>query len=75
MFKDAKQVLRHGGELRIIGNRQLPYGNMLKTRYGGFTVIGMNAKCSICSTYLQQVYAAYHVCVLNHRGVTRVWHL
>ncbi|CAI8247087.1 MAG: Ribosomal RNA large subunit methyltransferase G [Glaciecola sp. HTCC2999] len=51
MFKDAKQVLRHGGELRIIGNRHLPYGNMLKKRYGGFTVIATNAKFSILSTY------------------------
>ena len=51
MFKDAKFVLRHGGELRIIGNRHLPYGNMLQKRFGGFSVIATNAKFSILSTY------------------------
>ncbi len=51
MFKDAHRVLHHAGELRIIGNRHLPYGEMLKKRFGGFTVTATNKKFSILSTF------------------------
>lgn len=50
MFKDSHFALRHGGELRIIGNRHLPYGDLLKKRFGGFKVVDTNKKFSILST-------------------------
>ena len=51
MFKDSHYALRFGGELRIIGNRHLPYGQVLKNRFGGFKVVATNKKFSILSAY------------------------
>ncbi len=49
MFSDAKRQLSRGGELRIIGNRHLDYPLKLKGLFGGYKVIGSNAKFSILS--------------------------
>lgn len=44
MFNDAKRVLKSGGELRIIGNRQLAYHVKLKRIFGNCTEIATNNK-------------------------------
>ncbi|WP_407646805.1 class I SAM-dependent methyltransferase [Fluctibacter halophilus] len=49
MFADARQHLRPGGELRIIGNRHLDYPAKLKRLFGGYTVVAANRKFSILS--------------------------
>jgi 16S rRNA (guanine1207-N2)-methyltransferase/23S rRNA (guanine1835-N2)-methyltransferase len=51
MFTDAKKALKHGGELRIVGNRHLDYPIKLKKLFGGYEVIDSNKKFSILSTY------------------------
>jgi len=51
MFNDAKMALKHGGELRIVGNRHLDYPIKLKKLFGGYAVIDNNKKFSILSTY------------------------
>lgn len=51
MFSDAKKALKHGGELRIVGNRHLDYPIKLKKLFGGYEVIDSNKKFSILSTY------------------------
>lgn len=51
MFKDSKSGLKHGGELRIVGNRHLDYPQKLKKLFGGYQVIDSNKKFSILSTY------------------------
>ncbi|MBC3765399.1 methyltransferase [Neptunicella marina] len=49
MFDDSYRHLNSGGELRIVGNRHLNYGQMLKKRFGGFKVVASNNKFSILS--------------------------
>lgn len=44
MFNDAKQVLRTGGELRIVGNRHLGYHDKLKRIFGGYKQVASNKK-------------------------------
>lgn len=44
MFKDSFRVLRKGGELRIIGNRQLAYHIKLKRIFGNEKLIASNDK-------------------------------
>jgi 23S rRNA (guanine1835-N2)-methyltransferase len=44
MFKDAKRVLRTGGELWIIGNRHLGYHIQLKKLFGNATTVASNKK-------------------------------
>jgi 23S rRNA (guanine1835-N2)-methyltransferase len=51
MFTDAKKALKHGGELRIVGNRHLDYPIKLKKLFGGYEVIDSNKKFSILSTH------------------------
>lgn len=49
MFRDAKQHLRMGGELHIVGNRHLDYPQKIKRLFGGFSLIASNNKFSIIS--------------------------
>lgn len=49
MFHDAYKVLRPGGELRVVANRHLPYGQTLKKRFGGFSVVASEHKFVILS--------------------------
>ena len=44
MFKQAQQVLRPGGELRVIGNRHLNYPISLKKLFGNCQVLVSNTK-------------------------------
>lgn len=44
MFKDSHRVLKKGGELRIIGNRQLAYHIKLKRIFGNERLIASNDK-------------------------------
>ena len=44
MFKDSHRVLKKGGELRIIGNRQLAYHRKLKRIFGNEKLIASNEK-------------------------------
>ncbi|MBD1580821.1 methyltransferase [Pseudoalteromonas sp. S16_S37] len=50
MFVQAKQVLKKGGELRIIGNRHLDYQDKLNRLFGNCKVIGNNKKFTVLST-------------------------
>ncbi|WP_088330671.1 methyltransferase [Lacimicrobium sp. SS2-24] len=49
MFKQAKDALHRGGELRIIGNRHLGYHHKLKRLFGGYHQVAANNKFSILS--------------------------
>ena len=49
MFKQAHQVLRFGGELRVIGNRHLNYHLSLKKLFGNCHQVASNAKFVIFS--------------------------
>ncbi|BFM14198.1 methyltransferase [Maricurvus nonylphenolicus] len=44
MFKDAKRVLRAGGELWVVGNRHLNYHQQLKRLFGNCELIASNKK-------------------------------
>jgi 16S rRNA G1207 methylase RsmC len=44
MFKDSHRVLKKGGELRIIGNRQLAYHIKLQRIFGNEKLIASNDK-------------------------------
>jgi len=50
MFKDARRVLRKGGELRIVGNRHLAYHAKLKKLFGNYSTIAANKKYVILAT-------------------------
>lgn len=50
MFNDAKRVLKTGGELRIIGNRQLGYHIKLKRVFGNCKIIANNKKFVVLSS-------------------------
>ncbi|MEW6990804.1 methyltransferase [Colwelliaceae bacterium 6441] len=49
MFKDSYRALKKGGELRIVGNRQLGYHIKLKRIFGNETLIASNEKFVILS--------------------------
>ena len=49
MFRDARRVLRKGGELRIVGNRHLAYHAKLKKLFGNCSNIAANRKFVILS--------------------------
>lgn len=49
MFNDAKRVLKHQGELHVVGNRHLDYPAKLKRLFGGYTVLASDRKFSILS--------------------------
>ena len=49
MFKQAYQVLRSGGELRVIGNRHLNYHLSLRKLFGNCHQVASNAKFVIFS--------------------------
>ena len=49
MFRQALEVLRPGGELRVIGNRHLGYGQSLKKLFGNCRHLAGNAKFDIFS--------------------------
>ncbi len=49
MFKESYKVLKNGGELRIIGNRQLAYHIKLQRLFGNSTTISSNKKFVILS--------------------------
>lgn len=51
MFRQARTVLRPGGELRVIGNRHLGYHRVLKRLFGHVEHISANAKFVILSAY------------------------
>ncbi|CAH9051785.1 Ribosomal RNA large subunit methyltransferase G [Pseudoalteromonas holothuriae] len=53
MFVQAKQVLKKGGELRIIGNRHLDYQDKLNRLFGNCKVIGNNKKFTVLSSMLR----------------------
>lgn len=44
MFCDAQRVLRQGGDLIVIGNRQLGYHEKLKRVFGNVKLIGQSNK-------------------------------
>ncbi|TGE85577.1 23S rRNA (guanine(1835)-N(2))-methyltransferase [Pseudoalteromonas sp. KS88] len=49
MFKQAKDTLKNGGELRIIGNRHLDYHDKLKRMFGNCQLLGSNKKFVVLS--------------------------
>ncbi|MCQ8878076.1 methyltransferase [Pseudoalteromonas shioyasakiensis] len=49
MFKQAKDTLKNGGELRIIGNRHLDYHDKLKRMFGNCKLLGSNKKFVVLS--------------------------
>jgi 23S rRNA (guanine1835-N2)-methyltransferase len=49
MFKDAKSILKKGGQLFVVGNRHLDYPNKLKRLFGSATTVTTNQKFSILS--------------------------
>lgn len=49
MFNDSFNVLKKGGELRIVGNRQLGYHVKLKRLFGNCQVIASNKKFVVLS--------------------------
>lgn len=52
MFKDAKRVLRRGGELRLVANRHLPYYHVLKRLFRNVKTVASNAKFVVLSCTL-----------------------
>jgi len=54
MFRQAKNVLRQGGELWVIGNRHLNYHVDLKTLFGNCTVVATNAKFVVWKAQLRK---------------------
>lgn len=54
MFRQARNVLRPGGELWVIGNRHLNYHTDLKTLFGHCTVVAANTKFVIWKAQLRR---------------------
>jgi len=50
MFKQAKDTLKEGGELRIIGNRHLDYHDKLNRMFGNCKLLGSNKKFVVLSS-------------------------
>lgn len=51
MFRDAKRVLRKGGEMRLVANRHLPYYHPLKRLFKHVKQVGSNAKFVVYSCH------------------------
>ncbi|AMO55473.1 hypothetical protein GZ77_10005 [Endozoicomonas montiporae] len=51
MFRDAKQVLKSGGEFRVIGNRHLGYHGLMKKLFGNCRLVASNAKFVVLSSF------------------------
>ncbi len=51
MFLDAQKALRHGGELRVVGNRHLDYPVKLKRLFGSYNVAHSTKKFSVLQTF------------------------
>jgi 23S rRNA (guanine1835-N2)-methyltransferase len=51
MFVDARNVLRAGGQLRVIGNVHLPYPGLLKKIFGNSKVIATNDKFMVVDSF------------------------
>lgn len=51
MFKDAKRVLKPGGEFRIVANSHLPYPAIFKRLFGQYRKIASNEKFVILSAF------------------------
>lgn len=49
MFRDAKRVLRKGGEMRLVANRHLPYYHPLKRLFKQVQQVASNAKFVVYS--------------------------
>jgi 16S rRNA (guanine1207-N2)-methyltransferase/23S rRNA (guanine1835-N2)-methyltransferase len=49
MFNDAKRVLKHNGELHVVGNRHLDYPAKLKRMFANYSVLASDRKFSILS--------------------------
>lgn len=49
MFKQAKETLKQGGELLIIGNRHLDYHDKLNRMFGNCKLLGSNKKFVVLS--------------------------
>jgi 23S rRNA (guanine1835-N2)-methyltransferase len=49
MFKDARGVLKKGGQLFVVGNRHLDYPAKLKRLFGNVTTVATDKKFSILS--------------------------
>ncbi len=49
MFKDAKKLLKKGGELRIVGNKHLAHGKKLKKIFGNSRLVATNGKFDVIS--------------------------
>jgi len=49
MFRDARRVLRPGGELRVVGNRHLGYHARLGKLFGNCTTVASDSKFVILS--------------------------
>lgn len=47
MFDDSKRCLKQGGELWVVANRHLTYGNTLKRLFGNCRGVGSNKKFSV----------------------------
>lgn len=50
MFRDAKAVLKKGGEFRVVGNRHLGYHVLLKKLFGNCRLVAGNAKFVVLSS-------------------------
>ena len=49
MFRDARRVLKQGGELRVIGNRHLGYHQQLRRLFGNCELVASNPKFVVLS--------------------------
>ncbi|MEH6474017.1 MAG: methyltransferase, partial [Halopseudomonas sp.] len=53
MFGDAKRVLRHDGELWVIGNRHLGYHVQLRKLFGNCELVASNPKFVVLKSIKQ----------------------
>lgn len=53
MFRQAREVIKRGGELRVIGNRHLGYHLELKKLFGNVSVIAANRKFVILQSIVE----------------------
>ena len=51
MFVDAHRVLRPGGELRVVANRQLGHHSRIRKIFGGCTTVASNRKFVVLSAH------------------------
>ena len=50
MFRDARHILKKGGEFRVIGNRHLGYHALMKKLFGNCRLVTSNAKFVVLSS-------------------------